>query len=61
MNGIFDSWLDKLIWKWKTKQISKRFERGVKPTQDEWNHLAKPFLRETMQNIRKNCPFNKEK
>ena len=61
MNGIFDSWLDKLIWKWKTKQISKRFAIGINPTQDEWNHLAKPFLRETMQNIRKNCPFHKEK
>lgn len=56
---IFDSWIDKIIWKWKTKKISERYAKGIMPTQDEWNLLAKPFLRQTMEDVRKNCPYEK--
>ena len=56
---IFDSWWDKIIWEWKTKKISERHAKGISPTQDEWNLLAKPFLRQAMEDIRKNCPYEK--
>lgn len=56
---IFDSWVDKIVWKWKVKQISKRRAKGIMPTQDEWNLLAKPYLRQAMEDVRKNCPYEK--
>lgn len=56
---IFDSWTDKIVWKWKVKQISKRRAQGVMPSQDEWNLLAKPYLRQAQEDIRKNCPYEK--
>lgn len=56
---MFDSWFEKIIWKWKVNQISKRRAKGVMPTQDEWNLLARPFLRKTMEDVRKNCPYEK--
>lgn len=56
---IFDSWIDKIVWKWKVKQISKRRAQGVMPSQSEWNLLAKPYLRQIQEDIRKNCPYEK--
>lgn len=56
---IFDSWVDKIVWKWKVKQISRRRAKGIMPEQDEWNLIAKPCLRQIQENIRKNCPYEK--
>ena len=56
---IFDSWWDKFLWKRKVKQISKKFARGKRLTGDEWNTLAKPFLRQAMANIERDCPYRK--
>lgn len=49
---IFDSYLDKVIWKWKVKQISKRLMKGISPTEEELNVVAKPILRKVMEDIR---------
>lgn len=56
---IFDSWVDKIVWKWKVKQISRRRAKGIMPEQDEWNLLAKPYLRQTMKDISDNCHYEK--
>lgn len=56
---IFDSWTDKIVWKLRVKHISRRYARGIMPTQDEWNLIARPFLRQTMEDVRKNCPYEK--
>ena len=56
---IFDSLIDKIVWKYRVKQISKRRAQGIMPTADEWNLLAKPYLRQTMKDISDNCPYEK--
>lgn len=56
---IFDSLFHKIVWKYKVKQISKRFAKGIYPTMDEWNFMAKPYLRQTMKDIKEKCPCEK--
>lgn len=56
---IFDSWWDEFIWKRKVKQISKRRAQGIMPTADEWNLLAKPYLRQIMKDVADSCPYER--
>lgn len=49
---IFDSYLDRVVWKWRVKQISKRLMKGISPTEEELNVIVKPILRKMMEDLR---------